>query len=132
MACFGPKKQHHFIHDHLLLQNYFLIGFVLIIEAYGVFAMEFCLIMKVLEEGTFVTRKITWVTNIALGLEECLYLGNISSLRDWGSKGLCKNAMDDASARKPKDYVLENNICPRIYSMNKALGIELELWVKDR
>ena len=34
---------------------------------------------------TFVTRKITrGIANIAQGLEECLYLGNLDSLRDWG------------------------------------------------
>ena len=34
---------------------------------------------------TFVTRKITrGFSNIALGLEPCLYMGNIDSLRDWG------------------------------------------------
>ena len=34
---------------------------------------------------TFVTRKITrGMANIALGLEKCLYMGNIDSLRDWG------------------------------------------------
>jgi GDPmannose 4,6-dehydratase len=34
---------------------------------------------------TFVTRKITrGMANIALGLEPCLYMGNIDSLRDWG------------------------------------------------
>ena len=34
---------------------------------------------------TFVTRKITrGLANIAQGLERCLYMGNIDSLRDWG------------------------------------------------
>jgi GDPmannose 4,6-dehydratase len=34
---------------------------------------------------TFVTRKITRaIARIALGLQECLYLGNMSALRDWG------------------------------------------------
>ena len=34
---------------------------------------------------TFVTRKITrGLTNIALGVESCLYMGNINALRDWG------------------------------------------------
>jgi GDPmannose 4,6-dehydratase len=34
---------------------------------------------------TFVTRKITrGIANIAQGLEKCLYLGNLDSLRDWG------------------------------------------------
>ena len=34
---------------------------------------------------TFVTRKITrGLANIAQGLEDCLYMGNIDALRDWG------------------------------------------------
>ena len=34
---------------------------------------------------TFVTRKITRaVARIKLGLQDCLYLGNLSSIRDWG------------------------------------------------
>ena len=34
---------------------------------------------------TFVTRKITrGIANIALGIESCLYMGNINALRDWG------------------------------------------------
>jgi len=34
---------------------------------------------------TFVTRKITrGLANIAMGLEDCLYMGNIDALRDWG------------------------------------------------
>ena len=34
---------------------------------------------------TFVTRKITRaLTRIALGLQDCLYLGNLDALRDWG------------------------------------------------
>jgi len=34
---------------------------------------------------TFVTRKITRaIANISQGLEDCLYLGNLSALRDWG------------------------------------------------
>ena len=34
---------------------------------------------------TFVTRKITrGLTNIALGMDPCLHLGNMDALRDWG------------------------------------------------
>lgn len=34
---------------------------------------------------TFVTRKITrGLANIALGFEDCLYMGNLDALRDWG------------------------------------------------
>ncbi len=48
---------------------------------------------------TFVTRKITRaIANIARGLESCLYLGNMDSLRDWGhAKDYVKNAVDDAA-----------------------------------
>lgn len=56
-------------------------------EAYGLYACNGILFNH---EGprrgeTFVTRKITrGLANIALGLEECLHLGNIDALRDWG------------------------------------------------
>ena len=48
--------------------------------------MEFFLIMSLQEEErTFVTRKITrGLSNIALGLQKCIYMGNLNSLRDWG------------------------------------------------
>ena len=50
---------------------------------------------------TFVTRKITrGLSNIALGIESCLYMGNIDSLARLGArKRLRQNAMDDASGR---------------------------------
>ena len=66
-------------------------------------AMEFYLIMNRLEEGeTFVTRKITrGISNISQGLENCLYMGNLDSLRDWGhAKRLCENAMVNVTTRK--------------------------------
>ena len=47
--------------------------------------MGSCLTMKVLEEETFVTRKITrGLANIAMGLQSKLQLGNLNSERDWG------------------------------------------------
>ena len=50
---------------------------------------------------TFVTRKITrGLSNIALGIESCLYMGNIDALARLGAcKRLCQNAVDDASGR---------------------------------
>jgi GDPmannose 4,6-dehydratase len=56
-------------------------------EAYGIYACNGILFNHESPRRgeTFVTRKITRaVTNIALGLEKCLYMGNIDSLRDWG------------------------------------------------
>jgi GDPmannose 4,6-dehydratase len=47
-------------------------------------ATAFCLTTKARGE-TSVTRKITrGLANIAQGLEQCLYLGTIDALRDWG------------------------------------------------
>ena len=50
---------------------------------------------------TFVTRKITrGLSNIALGIESCLYMGNIDALARLGAcKRLRQNAVDDASGR---------------------------------
>lgn len=56
-------------------------------EAYGIYACNGILFNHESPRRgeTFVTRKITrGLSNIALGLEECLYMGNISALRDWG------------------------------------------------
>ena len=56
-------------------------------EAYGLYACNGILFNheSPLRGETFVTRKITRaMTRIALGLQDCLYLGNLSALRDWG------------------------------------------------
>lgn len=56
-------------------------------EAYGMYACNGILFNHESPRRgeTFVTRKITrGLANIALGLEACLYMGNIDSLRDWG------------------------------------------------
>lgn len=57
---------------------------------------------------TFVTRKITTaVARISMGIDKCLYLGNIDAKRDWGHardyvEGMWMMLQDD----KPDDYVL--------------------------
>jgi GDPmannose 4,6-dehydratase len=56
-------------------------------EAYGMYACNGILFNHESPRRgeTFVTRKITrGIANIAQGLEKCLFLGNIDSLRDWG------------------------------------------------
>ncbi|QIZ82664.1 GDPmannose 4,6-dehydratase [Thalassovita gelatinovora] len=56
-------------------------------EAYGIYACNGILFNHESPRRgeTFVTRKITrGLANIALGLEDCLYMGNINALRDWG------------------------------------------------
>ncbi len=56
-------------------------------EAYGIYACNGILFNheSPLRGETFVTRKITRaLARIALGLQDCLHLGNLSALRDWG------------------------------------------------
>ena len=56
-------------------------------EAYGIYACNGILFNheSPIRGETFVTRKITRaLARIKLGLQECLYLGNMNSLRDWG------------------------------------------------
>ena len=56
-------------------------------EAYGFYACNGILFNHESPRRgeTFVTRKITrGLANVALGLDQCLYLGNIDALRDWG------------------------------------------------
>jgi GDPmannose 4,6-dehydratase len=56
-------------------------------EAYGMYACNGVLFNheSPLRGETFVTRKITRaIARIALGLQDCVYLGNLSALRDWG------------------------------------------------
>ena len=56
-------------------------------ESYGIYACNGILFNHESPRRgeTFVTRKITrGLANIAQGLEQCLYMGNIDSLRDWG------------------------------------------------
>ena len=56
-------------------------------EAYGIFALNGILFNheSIRRGPTFVTRKITMaVARIKLGLQDCLYLGNLDSERDWG------------------------------------------------
>jgi GDPmannose 4,6-dehydratase len=56
-------------------------------EAYGIYACNGILFNheSPLRGETFVTRKVTrGLARIALGLQDCLHLGNLSALRDWG------------------------------------------------
>ncbi len=57
---------------------------------------------------TFITKKITnGLASIELGLEECLYLGNLDSKRDWGhAKDYVEMQWLMLQQDKPEDYVI--------------------------
>ena len=61
---------------------------------------------------TFVTRKITrGIANIATGLEACLYMGNIDSLRDWGhAKDYVRMQWMMLQQDTPEDYVIATGV----------------------
>ena len=81
---------------------------------------------------TFVTRKITrGLANIALGLEDCLYVGNINSLRDWGhAKDYVRMQWMMLQQEKPQDFVLatgkQHSVREFINWSAQALGIKIE------
>jgi GDPmannose 4,6-dehydratase len=81
---------------------------------------------------TFVTRKITrGLTRIALGLETCLYMGNIDALRDWGhAKDYVRMQWMMLQQEKPDDFVIATGIQYSVRNfitwVASDLGIEVE------
>lgn len=65
---------------------------------------------------TFVTRKITRsVARIKLGIEECLYLGNLNSKRDWGyAKDYVEGMWKILQQEQPEDFVLATGVTTTI------------------
>ena len=79
-------------------------------ESYGIYACNGILFNHESPRRgeTFVTRKITrGLANIALGLESCLFMGNIDSLRDWGhAKDYVRMQWMMLQQDQPEDYVI--------------------------
>jgi GDPmannose 4,6-dehydratase len=83
-------------------------------EAYGLFACNGILFNHESPRRgeTFVTRKITrGLANIAQGLEDCLYMGNIDALRDWGhAKDYVRMQWMMLQQDTPEDYVIATGV----------------------
>lgn len=83
-------------------------------EAYGIYACNGILFNHESERRgeTFVTRKITrGLANIAQGLDQCLYMGNIDSLRDWGhAKDYVEMQWLMLQQAQPEDFVIATGI----------------------
>lgn len=79
-------------------------------EAYGMYASNGILFNHESPRRgeTFVTRKITrGLANIAQGLEKCLFMGNIDSLRDWGhAKDYVRMQWLMLQQEEPEDFVI--------------------------
>jgi GDPmannose 4,6-dehydratase len=83
-------------------------------EAYGMFACNGILFNHESPRRgeTFVTRKITrGLSNVAQGLDSCLYMGNIDALRDWGhAKDYVRMQWMMLQADEPDDFVIATGI----------------------
>jgi len=81
---------------------------------------------------TFVTRKITRaISNIALGFQDCLFLGNIDSMRDWGhAKDYVRSMYLILQQEDPGDYVIATGVATSVRDfVTKAfqfIGIKIE------
>lgn len=86
---------------------------------------------------TFVTRKITMATAaIALGKQECLYLGNLNSLRDWGhAKDYVEAMWRILQQEVAEDYVIATGVTTSVRDFVRLafaeLGVELEFAGED-
>lgn len=76
---------------------------------------------------TFVTRKITRaLSRIKLGLQECLYLGNMDSLRDWGhAKDYIEMQWLMLQQEKPEDFVIATGVQYSVRDFVNAAAKEL-------
>jgi GDPmannose 4,6-dehydratase len=83
-------------------------------EAYGMYACNGILFNHESPRRgeTFVTRKITrGLANIAQGLEQCLYMGNLDALRDWGhAKDYVRMQWMMLQQDQPEDFVIATGV----------------------
>ena len=103
-------------------------------EAYGIYACNGILFNHESPRRgeTFVTRKITrGLANINQGLSDCLYLGNIDALRDWGhAKDYVRMQWMMLQQDNPEDYVIatgvQHSVRQFISWTAEALGMQLD------
>lgn len=103
-------------------------------EAYGIYACNGILFNheSPIRGETFVTRKITRaLTRIKLGLQNCLYLGNLNAKRDWG------HARDYAEMQwlmlqqdKPEDFVIATGTQHSVRDFVNAAAKELGMCIQ--
>jgi GDPmannose 4,6-dehydratase len=103
-------------------------------EAYGMYACNGILFNheSPLRGETFVTRKITRaVAKISLGLQQCLFLGNLDAQRDWGhAKDYIEAMYLILQQETPEDYVIATGVTTRVREFVRLafaeVGIEVE------
>ncbi|MDQ1086641.1 GDP-mannose 4,6-dehydratase [Siphonobacter sp. SORGH_AS_1065] len=103
-------------------------------EAYGMYACNGILFNheSPLRGETFVTRKITRaVAAIGLGLQNCLYLGNLDAQRDWGhAKDYVEAMWRILQQEQPEDYVIATGVTTRVREFVKMAFAEIGVTVE--
>jgi len=100
-------------------------------EAYGLYACNGILFNheSKLRGETFVTRKITRaLARIKLGLQDCLYLGNLNARRDWGhARDYVEMQWLMLQQDKPEDYVIATGIQHTVREVVELAAQQLEI-----
>jgi GDPmannose 4,6-dehydratase len=97
-------------------------------EAYGMFACNGILFNheSPVRGETFVTRKITRaLARIAIGLQDCLYIGNLNAKRDWGhAKDFVRAQWLMLQLPAPEDFVIATGIQRSVRDFVNAVAAE--------
>jgi GDPmannose 4,6-dehydratase len=103
-------------------------------EAYGIYACNGILFNheSPYRGETFVTRKITrGLSRIKLGLQDCLYLGNLNAKRDWGhARDYIEMQWLMLQQDEPDDFVIATGIQYSVRQFVEAAGAALDMKVR--
>ncbi len=103
-------------------------------EAYGIYACNGILFNheSPVRGETFVTRKITRaLARIKLGLQDCLYLGNLDAKRDWGhAKDFVEMQWLMLQQDKPEDFVIATGVQYSVRDFVNAAAEELGMKIR--
>ena len=103
-------------------------------EAYGIYACNGILFNheSPLRGETFVSRKITrGLTRIKLGLQECLYLGNLNARRDWGhAKDYVEMMWRMMQLDKPLDLVIATGAQHTVREFVERAAMKLDMRIE--
>jgi GDPmannose 4,6-dehydratase len=103
-------------------------------EAYGIYACNGILFNheSPVRGETFVTRKITRaIARIAAGLQDCLHLGNLSALRDWGhARDYVEMQWLMLQQEQPEDFVIATGVQYSVRQFVQYAAAELGITIR--